>query len=165
MIKYFSQILSKFSVKQRMTALIILCVVLIIVTLGSLLIKTLDPGTKDLKVRIDNQDKEIKRLNTNMDSANNQIYSLNQTIIKNQRECTNQIVQREEEITKMIDDIINKKMMTKSLPKLKMGGSSPKMIIKDTMPRVAMEIYTPPIKNTDNSIIDLLELKKKIKKH
>ena len=96
-----------------MTALIILCVVLIIVTLGSLLIKTLDPSTKELKIRIDNQDNEIKRLNSNMDSANSQIYSLNQTIIKNQRECTNQIVQREQEITKMIDDIINKKISTK----------------------------------------------------
>ena len=164
MIKYFSQILSKFSVKQRMTALIILCVVLIIVTLGSLLIKTLDPSTKELKIRIDNQDNEIKRLNSNMDSANSQIYSLNQTIIKNQRECTNQIVQREQEITKMIDDIINKKLSTKKYtsPIVK---SSPKMMTKDSTPRVAMEMYIPPTNNIDNSINDLLELKKKIKKH
>jgi hypothetical protein len=54
MIKYFSQILSKFSIKQRITALIILSIVLVIITLGPIIIKTLDPGTKELKVRIDN---------------------------------------------------------------------------------------------------------------
>lgn len=149
-----------------MTALIILCIVLIIVTLGSLFIKTLDPGTKDLKTRIDNQDKEIKRLNSNINSAYQQIYSLNQTIILNQRQCTNQIVQRENEITKIIDDLIHKKRN-----EVKITTSVENCIVKnekmssDQIP-LAKSVFVPKNNdNEDNTINDLLSLKKKIKGH
>ena len=114
MIKYFSQILSKFSVKQRITALIILSILLVIITLGPIIIKTVDPGNKELKTRIDHQDLEIKRLNINLDSANIKIYTLNQTIIQNQEDCTNKVIEREKQITKLIDNIINKKIKLKN---------------------------------------------------
>ena len=176
MIKYFSQILSKFSVKQRITALIILSIVLIVVTLGPIIIKTLDPGTKQLKVRIDNQDKEIIRLNRNIDTANIKIYSLNQTIIKNQEECTNRVVQREQEITKMIDNMINKKLKTKQVTVYNsenniVGASAPSHLLKISKMGEMEEMKTiepKPIveKNNDDELIkDLIQLKGKIKKH
>jgi len=156
-----------------MTALIILCLVLIIVTLGSLFIKTLNPKTKELKSRIDNQDKEIKRLIGNIDSANIKIYSLNQTIIKNQEECTNRVVQREQEITKMIDNMINKKLknkqVTENIKDNEIVGSYTPIQSSEISEMKVMKKLTvkPHIENNngDELITDLIQLKKKIKKH
>jgi len=171
MIKYFSQILSKFSIKQRITALIILSIVFIIITLGPIIIKTLDPGTKDLKIRIDNQDKEIIRLNKYIDTTNIKIYSLNQTIIQNQEECTNRVVQREQEITKMIDNMINKKLKTKQVTVYNsenniVGSYAPNQSSEISEPKVMKKMMVKPHIETNNDLItDLIQLKKKIKKH
>jgi hypothetical protein len=96
-----------------------------------------------------------------MDSANIKIYTLNQTIIQNQEECTDRVIEREKEISKMIDKLIKKSIEPKySYTPKKM--TSFKTIDKfDSLPKVAA--YIPETNNT--LISDLILLQGKIREH
>jgi TolA-binding protein len=166
MLQYISGILSKFTQKQRITALIILLCSIVILTLGPKIISTLRPDNKEAQLILKRQDTQIKNLSIEIDSCNTKITQLNKQIIQNQQECTNNIIKREQEIWKEIDELENQ-MKSKSGEQTKMMTSKP----DSTKPHVELKMVIrdePPFKavNNDNSVILKLEkLKKKVIKH
>jgi TolA-binding protein len=166
MLQYISGILSKFTQKQRITALILLLISIVIITLVPKWISTLSPDTKESQLILKQQDTHIKNLSNQIDTCNLKITKLNKQIIQNQQECTDNIIKREQEIWKEIDALENQmkiKQIIKSTPKkVKLDSCEPhvelKMVIQNE----------PPIQvvNNDNSlIINLEKLKKKVIKH
>lgn len=100
MFKYISEILSKFTQKQRIVALSILLFSIIIISIGPKITESLTYNDEELKTRIQSQTNQILELNKRIDELNYQV-------INNQKECTNEIVRREAEILDMISEIEN----------------------------------------------------------
>ena len=100
MFKYISEILSKFTQRQRIVALSILLFSIIIISVGPKITESLTYNDEELKIRIESQNSQIVQLNNRIDELNIQV-------IENQRECTNEMVKRENEILTMISDIEN----------------------------------------------------------
>ena len=100
MFKYISEILSKFTQRQRIVALSILLFSIIIISIGPKITESLTYNDEELKLRIESQNNQIVQLNNRIDELNNQV-------IENQRECTNEMVKRENEILTIISDIEN----------------------------------------------------------
>jgi hypothetical protein len=98
MFKYLSNILEKFSMAQRITVLTMLLFSTIIVTLGPTLIDSLTQDTEELRGIIETQSSELRILRKDVDT-------LNIVIRNNQRECTDQIIEREKEIMALIDEL------------------------------------------------------------
>ena len=101
MLKYFSSILSKFTPPQRISVIVLLILAIVTVTLGPFIIKGYRPDNKELRNRMD----QIQKDNIGL---NQRVSSLNTTIIENQQECTNKIVEREKEIISQLDELENK---------------------------------------------------------
>lgn len=100
MFKYISEILSKFTQRQRIVALSILLFSIIIISVGPKITESLTYNDEELKLRIQSQSNQILELNKRIDELNTQV-------INNQRACTDEIVRRESEILNMISDIEN----------------------------------------------------------
>ena len=98
MFKYISEILSKFTQRQRIFALLILLLSIIIISVGPKITESLTYNDEELKVRIESQNTQILQLTKRVDELTTQV-------ITNQKECTNEIVRRETEILEMILDI------------------------------------------------------------
>jgi hypothetical protein len=96
--KYLSDILSKFSRTQRIFALSMLLMAAVVLYLGKPIIDALSTDCDELTIRIEIAEKRIRSLQTELDSSET-------TIIKNQRACTNDITQREQEFRMMLDDL------------------------------------------------------------
>ncbi len=100
MFKYISDILSKFTQTQRVIALIILLSSIIIISIGPKVIELITYNNEELEIKVESQRKLISELSQNVND-------LNETVIKNQKECTNKILQRENEILLIINEIEN----------------------------------------------------------
>ena len=100
MFKYISDILSKFTQTQRVIALIILLSSIIIISIGPKVIELITYNNEELEIKVESQRKLISELSQNVND-------LNETVIKNQKECTNKILQRENEILIIINEIEN----------------------------------------------------------
>ena len=98
MFKYISEILSKFTQRQRIVALVILLISIIIISVGPKITESLTYDDKELKLRIESQ-------NTHIIELNQRVNELNTQVINNQRECVNEIVRRETEILEIINEI------------------------------------------------------------
>jgi hypothetical protein len=98
-------ILNKFSKTQRITALILLLITIIAISLGPSIIKGVAPDTKDLHNQIKEQRVEIDSLHHALIDQGDRIVDLNKKIVFNQQECTNSLAQREQEILQMIADL------------------------------------------------------------
>ena len=98
MYKYISEILAKFSMGQRIFALIILLVAIVAISIGPKVIESLTYDDTELSRKIEVQKIEIKSL----DSV---VSYLNKQIIENQKKCTDDAVKREKEIIDMINEI------------------------------------------------------------
>ena len=96
MFKYISEIIGKISMAQRIWALLIVLITIIIVTLGPPTLDALSQDNEELTLKVERQRRQILNLSMEVDS-------LNSLVIKNQRDCTNRIVDREEEIYAQID--------------------------------------------------------------
>jgi hypothetical protein len=123
MLKYIAEILAKFSMQQRILALLLLLFTVVIITIGPNLITAAFGDSSDLKKRIENLEKEISVQDS--------------TIRANQRSCTDEIIRREKEILDQIDDLENRMRSTRRQEKL--------MIKIDTVSGV------PTVIQTDNS--------------
>lgn len=99
MFKYINQILTKFSPQQRILALLLLLLSIILMTNGTDLISTIKSTPEDLLMKIETQQHQINLLQQ-------ETSKLNESIISNQRECTNKIIDREKEIASQIDMIV-----------------------------------------------------------
>lgn len=99
MLKYISQILTKFTPQQRILALLLLLLSIVLMTNGTDLINSIKSTPKDLQVTIKNQQIQIQLLQE-------ETSKLNLSIIENQRQCTNKIIEREKQIASEIDVIM-----------------------------------------------------------
>lgn len=100
MFKYISEILSQFSMSQRIIALLVVLLSIIIITLGPSLINSITLDKDELWVTINNQKTQIVQLQE-------ETTNLNKIIRDNQLECTNQIVNREREILEKLSFLEN----------------------------------------------------------
>lgn len=97
MFKYISEILSKFTQGQRIVALLLLLISIILISIGPKIVETLTYSDEELESRMESQTTQILELNTRLTELNTQI-------ISNQKECTDAIVEREKEI---MGEIVN----------------------------------------------------------
>jgi hypothetical protein len=173
--KYFSNILDKINKTQRVLALVILSVTIILLTLGSLVIKTLRPDDTALRNQIDIQNQTIKNLRIEQTTLNKRLIKLNGDFINGQMECTDRVVKRELEITKEIDNLImliDKNKMIKKLEKNSVSKMDYPIIYDENgneIHIVKSEIEPIPTPETNTSddllIIELKKIKKKISKN
>ena len=98
MFKYISQILSQFTKTQRVIALLLLLTSITIITIGPKLIDSITLDRKELEEKITKQEARIKSLENTTDT-------LNLKIRQNQKSCTQELFNREEEFIKMLDEI------------------------------------------------------------
>jgi hypothetical protein len=100
MFKYISEILSKFTQTQRVVALIIILFSIVSISIGPKIVELTTYNNEELETKIELQKKLITELNENVND-------LNQKVIKNQIECTNRIIERENEILLIVNEIEN----------------------------------------------------------
>jgi hypothetical protein len=167
MFKYIKDILTTFSMAQRIWALIILCVFIFLITFGSNLIELIKPDPIQQDLIIERQSNQIIYLNTQLDSSSIRIDKLTQKVIDGQNECTKKRLDREKEIVTQIDGIVNMikndnrphQMVRNDGP----GSSKPK-IIEDTIV-IVMDANSHEIRKDNSSRIieELKNLKNKVK--
>lgn len=161
MFKYISEILSKFTQSQRVSALLILLFSIVIISIGPKIVESVTSSNEELELRVESQNTQIIQLNKRVNELNNQI-------IENQRECTNTIVDREMEIMSQISDLENR--IKKETNKIKINTNRFNMVVREEnsdpdRPRVAMS--PAPIVEEEDSKTDqmMLDGLKKIKAH
>ena len=95
MFKYIADIISKISVKQRLMALGIVLLSIVVISVAPKLISGLTQDNEELKLKVERQRTEIVNLSTRVNELNEQIMS-------NQSVCTERFVAREKEILDML---------------------------------------------------------------
>jgi hypothetical protein len=98
MFKYISNILEQFSASQKIVALSILLISIITISIAPSFISAITLDREELNF-------EIKRKNIRINYLKKYIDSLEINIRKNQMECTNQIITREEEFIGMLEKL------------------------------------------------------------
>lgn len=98
MFKYLSNILSTITPGQRLIALCVLLLSIVIITLGPRLIDATTKDTEELTTKINLQRVEIKDLS-------DQIKKLNDQLVSNESECTNRLIDKERRILTVIDEL------------------------------------------------------------
>lgn len=98
MFKYISEILSKFTQKQRVIALLLVLLSIVVITLGPKLIDSLTYDDTELRTITSNQRNQILELS-------GEVGRLQTELIKSKSECTDLVIQRETEILQMIEDL------------------------------------------------------------
>ena len=153
--QYFKDIISLFSITQRLWVLTILCVSTFFITFGSDIIEVLKPDPSQLILVVKRQKKEIISLNTQLDTLSFRVNDLTQEVIDGQSQCTDKRIEREKEIIAQIDELQN----------MLRGSIKPHpMAMKRTNDTVAVEsIRVIPDNNTELAISALRELKNRIK--
>ena len=170
MFKYISKILAQFSTPQKIVALSMLLLAIVIITIAPSFIASITLNRDELNSEIKRQDTKIKNLEINVDS-------LEYKIRKSGMECTNQIVLREEEFLEMLErlkgDLRNHNNIEDRIVRLNttsekkiypVGDSSVSMMMVREEPiQEKVIIYKKPQINSTLSLID--DMKKKIKKN
>lgn len=153
--KYIKDILIEFDKKHRMKVLILLLVFLVIVILGQKYLEIQNPELKKLK-------EDNKEQQSQIDSLNVKIIRLNRVIISNQEQCTNSMVQREEEILGMIAEL----QVRANIKKHSIKYNEIKLERDDSDNDVAMMPAPPPPVVEDKTYENgLNNISNKLKKH
>ena len=142
MFKYISEIIGKFSMTQRITALVVLLIAITTITLGPSILDAVSQDNEELYLKVERQRRQLILLS-------NEVDSLTFVIRKNQRDCTNQIIEREEEIYAQLDRLERE---------LRSRNRNLNMIQSDTI------VASRQIRVVDNSMDDMMNGIKKIKK-
>lgn len=100
MFKYISEILGQFTAPQRILALLLLLFSIVIISIGPSYIDSITLNQDEYVEEIEKQ----KKLNK---IFSNEIDTLNSKLIRNQRECTDEILQRERELLDREQEIWN----------------------------------------------------------
>lgn len=169
MMQYFKDIISLFSITQRLWVLTILCVSTFFITFGSDIIEVLKPDPSQLILVVKRQKKEIISLNTQLDTLSFRVNDLTQEVIDGQSECSYKRIEREKEIITQIDELekiirnMNPRTMVKNPRVLAMKRTNDTIEV-DTI-RVIPDENTESIMedNTELAISALHELKNRIK--
>jgi hypothetical protein len=162
MIQYFKEILTTFSITQRIWALIILCISVFFITFGSDIIDAIKPDPTQQNLVVRRQRNQIVSLNTQLDSLTLRVDDLTQEVIDGQSECTRRRIDREKEIIAQIDEI--EKMIRGNAMRQQLIRRTSEKSVSDTIRIVrdenSYEVYDD---NTGQIIEGLCNLKKKIK--
>ncbi len=171
MFKYISDILSKISMKQRLGALAIVLLAIVIISTAPKIVNSFTQDTEELKVKVERQRVQIMELS-------NQVDTLNDIIISEKRSCTNRFVNREKEIMDMLVNMETeaKKSHNKMVSSTTERMERPRAIIDDNQdpdaPKVSMMMRpSEPTKTTviitDNSnVLKMLQgMKKNVQEH
>jgi hypothetical protein len=98
MFKHIADIISKISIKQRLTALGIVLISVVVISVAPKLISGLTQDNEELQLKVENQRNMIVTLSSNINQLNDQI-------IENQITCTDRFIKRESEILEMLTRI------------------------------------------------------------
>jgi len=170
--QYFKDIISLFSITQRLWVLTILCVSTFFITFGSDIIEVLKPDPSQLILVVKRQKKEIISLNTQLDTLSFRVNDLTQEVIDGQSQCTNKRIEREKEIIAQIDELQNMlrgsiKPHPMAMKKMLIRQSKSKSVpVSDRIPIRITDvdsIRVIPDDNTELAISALRELKNRIK--
>ena len=171
MFKYISKILAQFSTPQKIVALSMLLLAIVIITIAPSLISSITLDRDELDSEIKRQDSKIEKLESDVDS-------LEFKIRRNGKECTNQIILREEEFLEMLDQLkgdirSNNRNTEEKIVRLNttqdkiiypVGDSSVSMMVMRESPKEEkIIVYKKPQISSTISMID--EMKKRIKKN
>ena len=107
MLQYFKDIISLFSITQRLWVLTILCISTFFITFGSDIIEVLKPDPSQLNLVVKRQKNQIITLNTQLDTLSFKVDDLTQEVIDGQSQCTHKRIEREKEIIAQIDELEN----------------------------------------------------------
>lgn len=170
--KGIAEILDKFTFAQRILALLMLLMTIVIVTIGPKLIDSLTTSNTECIEQTKRQSMRISYLEKVVDTLDNKI-------ITNQRRFSNEIARRESEFVEMLDQLKNdiNKSKTKINPRiyhLKRREYADNEDVDSISPHpLAMERIQEPIGGDENGInpknVDVIvkkieALKKKVKK-
>lgn len=145
MFKYISEIISQFSMSQRIIALLLVLFSIVLITLGPSFIQTITLDSGELWGTINKQKTQIQELQTEVDV-------LNKNIRDNQRECTNLIVEREKEILEEIARIESRIGSRKrTLNRIEIADTSER-VIRVIEPTGDMDMIMFEMKNLKNNI-------------
>ena len=99
MFKYISQILKSFTPGQRILALLILVVSIIMITLGPSFINSNTNTCDELTIRLKSQEQQIVELNQRVNELNTQL-------LTGQKECTDNLISKQKEIMDIVNGMI-----------------------------------------------------------
>jgi hypothetical protein len=151
MFKYIADILAQFSTPQKVIALSLILLSIVIITLGPSIIE----NKEELKSEIETKDQKIRLLEKEIGEKDSKIRN-------EQKSCTNQIIEREKEFIAMLDYLKDKakKDDNKILSTLNMESLSK----ADSSSTTINNKSTIIVKNDMKNIIGEIDMmKKKIK--
>ena len=159
MFKYIREILTTFTPKQRILALLLLLTSICVITIGPKIIQMVSHDDTTIYNRLDIQKKLIQ-------TQSIEINALHDSIILNQRSCTNKVMEREMEIIAMIENLENS--INNQQPQLvrneRRTPESDMMV--DSIVVARAERYVEPIDTKTPQLMDgLKSIKRKIKTH
>lgn len=99
MFKYISQILKSFTPGQRILALLILVISIIMITLGPSFINSNTNTCDELTIRLKSQEQQIVELNKRVNELNTQL-------LTGQKECTDNLISKQKEIIDIVNGMI-----------------------------------------------------------
>jgi predicted RNase H-like nuclease (RuvC/YqgF family) len=98
MFKYIAAILKTISPAQRVIALSIVLLSITLISVGPKIVSSFTQDNEELKAKVELQRTEIAVLTARVNELNTQV-------IDNQRQCTNEIIQKERDILSIIAEI------------------------------------------------------------
>jgi len=110
MFKNISGILGQITPKQRIIALLMLLFTTVLVLTGPQLINSLRTVPTEYLELVDVQNKKIQSLSS-------QVIKLNEDVVAQSRQCTNRILERENEIAIMVGDLIRVEASSRQMQK------------------------------------------------
>jgi hypothetical protein len=140
MFNNISEIISKFTQPQRLIALLLVLLSIVVITLGPSLIDNNTKDCGDLKVIVNSQKERIIKNNDEIGVLMGKVSDLQRQVIDNQQECTDNIINREKEIYNQIERL-----------KRQMRGLKSNQIILDT---VSIEMSQPMIIDNVDVMMD-----------
>jgi len=144
MFKYISEILAQFSMPQRIIALLVVLLSVIVITLGPSLINSITLDGDELWTTINKQKTQITELQ-------DETFRLNQVIRDNQLECTNQIIDREREILEKLSFLENQMKNVSQRNLMRVDTTQPQRIIR-VLPDNNMEMMMRGINDLKSDI-------------
>ena len=99
MFQYISQILKSFTPGQRILALLILVMSIVMITLGPSFINSNTNTCDELTIRLKSQENQIIELNQRVNELNTQL-------LTGQKECTDNLIAKQREIMDMVNSMI-----------------------------------------------------------
>lgn len=176
MFKYISEILSQFTMKQKMKALIVLVITITVISLGSTYLKEVNKSSSELKEQIEAQRQMISYQQTDLNQLQKKVRELNSLIIQNDIACTDSTLAIEQYYSKKL--IEQQRYVTQTIEQVKqllMSGRQRQVynikmdepVVDDDHPRIVKSLPDEPEASSgvvDEAIFMLDNMKDKMKK-